>query len=179
MCDHNRDTNLKDLYHLGRFGRLVIGHHGIMSKPAVSCVIRKYKAIGGIVLTFNTANGVEIVDSAESYANMLRNIFDFAALKENHIKIRLEHHVVGPNVKRILCEELGSPAKSAINYVPLQDFGGQHPDPILTYAADLAEAMRGGQHNFEAAFDGDGVRVQSTNNLTVLLIMITIASNHL
>uniref|UniRef100_A0A4W5RNR8 Phosphoglucomutase 1 n=1 Tax=Hucho hucho TaxID=62062 RepID=A0A4W5RNR8_9TELE len=107
---------------------------------------------------------VEIVDSAESYANMLRNIFDFAALKENHIKIRLEHHgsatlgVVGPNVKRILCEELGSPAKSAINYVPLQDFGGQHPDPILTYAADLAEAMRGGQHNFEAAFDGDGDR---------------------
>ncbi|CAB1325816.1 unnamed protein product [Coregonus sp. 'balchen'] len=29
-------------------GRLVIGHHGIMSTPAVS---RKYKAIGGIVLT--------------------------------------------------------------------------------------------------------------------------------
>lgn len=38
---------------------------------------------------------VEIVDSVESYANLLRNIFDFAALKEllsgeNHIKIRLD-----------------------------------------------------------------------------------------
>lgn len=38
---------------------------------------------------------VEIVDSVESYANMLRNIFDFAALKEllsdkNHFKIRLD-----------------------------------------------------------------------------------------
>nr|XP_029499214.1 phosphoglucomutase-1-like [Oncorhynchus nerka] len=210
-------------------GRLVIGHHGIMSTPAVSCVIRKYKAIGGIVLTashnpggregdfgikFNTANGgpaqdavtnrifqisrtieeyaicpeirvdlatlskqtfdlenkfkpftVEIVDSVESYANMLRNIFDFAALKEllsgeNHIKIQLDamHGVMGPYVKRILCEELGSPANSAINCVPLQDFGGQHPDPNLTYAANLVETMRGGQYDFGAAFDGDGDR---------------------
>uniref|UniRef100_A0A4W5JUU0 Phosphoglucomutase 1 n=1 Tax=Hucho hucho TaxID=62062 RepID=A0A4W5JUU0_9TELE len=210
-------------------GRLVIGHHGIMSTPAVSCVIRKYKAIGGIVLTashnpggregdfgikFNTANGgpaqdavtnrifqisrtieeyaicpelrvdlatlskqtfdlenkfkpftVEIVDSVESYANMLRNIFDFAALKEllsgeNHIKIQLDamHGVMGPYVKRILCEELGSPANSAINCVPLQDFGGQHPDPNLTHAADLVETMRGGQYDFGAAFDGDGDR---------------------
>ncbi|XP_064784399.1 phosphoglucomutase-1-like [Oncorhynchus masou masou] len=210
-------------------GRLVIGHHGIMSTPAVSCVIRKYKAIGGIVLTashnpggregdfgikFNTANGgpaqdavtnrifqisrtieeyaicpeirvdlatlskqtfdlenkfkpftVEIVDSVESYANMLRNIFDFAALKEllsgeNHIKIQLDamHGVMGPYVKRILCEELGSPANSAINCVPLQDFGGQHPDPNLSYAADLVETMRGGQYDFGAAFDGDGDR---------------------
>lgn len=38
---------------------------------------------------------MEIVDSVESYANLLRNIFDFAALKEllsgdDHIKIRLD-----------------------------------------------------------------------------------------
>lgn len=38
---------------------------------------------------------VEIVDSVESYANMLRNIFDFAALKEllsgeKHINIRID-----------------------------------------------------------------------------------------
>lgn len=38
---------------------------------------------------------MEIVDSVESYANLLRNIFDFAALKEllsgeNHISIRLD-----------------------------------------------------------------------------------------
>ncbi|XP_067108885.1 phosphoglucomutase-1-like [Osmerus mordax] len=210
-------------------GRLVIGHHGIMSTPAVSCVIRKYKAIGGIVLTashnpggpdgdfgikFNTSNGgpaqetvtnkifqlsrtieefaicpelsvdlatlgkqmfdlenkfkpftVEIVDSVESYANMVRNIFDFAALKEmlsgeNHIKIRLDamHGALGPYVKRILCEELGCPANSAMNCVPLEDFGGQYPDPNLTHAADLMDTMRGGQYDFGAAFDGDGDR---------------------
>lgn len=38
---------------------------------------------------------VEIVDSVESYAEMLRDIFDFAALKEllsgpNHINVRLD-----------------------------------------------------------------------------------------
>ncbi|KAM3866451.1 phosphoglucomutase-1-like [Diretmus argenteus] len=210
-------------------GHLIIGHRGIMSTSAVSCVIRKYKAIGGIVLTashnpggpegdfgikFNTANGgpaqeavtnkifqisrtieefaicpglrvdlaslgkqmfdlenkfkpftVEIVDSVESYANLLRNIFDFAALKEllsgeNHIKIKLDamHGVLGPYVRRIICEELGTPANSAINCVPMEDFGGQHPDPNLTYAADLVDTMRDGQYDFGAAFDGDGDR---------------------
>uniref|UniRef100_A0A7N8X5R5 Phosphoglucomutase-1-like n=1 Tax=Mastacembelus armatus TaxID=205130 RepID=A0A7N8X5R5_9TELE len=210
-------------------GRLIIGHHGLMSTPAISCVIRKYKAIGGIILSashnpggpdgdfgirFNTANGgpakedvtnkifqisrtieefaicpglrvdlttlgkqtfdlenkfkpftVEIVDSVESYANLLRNIFDFAALKEllsgeNHIKIRLDamHGVVGPYVKKILCEELGCPANSAINCVPLEDFGGHHPDPNLTYAADLVDSMKDGQYDFGAAFGGDGDR---------------------
>lgn len=38
---------------------------------------------------------VEIVDSVEAYAEMLRGIFDFAALKDllsgaNHIKVRLD-----------------------------------------------------------------------------------------
>lgn len=208
-------------------GRVIIGHHGILSTPALSCVIRKYKAIGGIILTasnnpggpegyfgmkFNVANGgpakeaitnkifqisrtieefaicprlrvdlttvgkqsfdlenkfkpfkVEIVDSVESYANLLRNIFDFASLKEllfgeNHIKVRVDgmHGVAGPYVKRILCEELGCPANSVINCTPLEDFGGQPPNP--TYAADLVEDMKSGLWDFGAAFDGDGDR---------------------
>ncbi|XP_077375757.1 phosphoglucomutase-1-like [Festucalex cinctus] len=210
-------------------GRLIVGHHGLMSTPACSCVIRKFKAIGGIILTashnpagpdgdfgikFNTANGgpandavtnkiyqisrtieefaicpglrldlttlgkqtfdlenkfkpftVEIVDAVESYANLMRNIFDFAALKEllsgeDHITIRLDamHGVVGPYVKRILCEELGCPANSAVNCVPMEDFGGQHPDPNLIYTADLVDSMRDGEHDFGAAFDADGDR---------------------
>lgn len=67
--------------------------------------------------------------------------------------------VTGPYVKKILCEELGSPANSAINCVPLEDFGGGHPDPNLTYAVDLVETMKSGQYDFGAAFDGDGVGV--------------------
>ncbi|XP_049603248.1 phosphoglucomutase-1-like isoform X2 [Syngnathus scovelli] len=210
-------------------GRLIVGHRGFMSTPACSCVIRKFKAIGGIILSaghspagpdgdfgikFNTANGgpaneavadkiyqisrsieefaicpglrldlttlgkqtfdlenkfkpftVEIVDAVESYANLMRNIFDFAALKEllsgeNRITVKLDamHGVVGPYVKRILCEELGCPANSAVNCVPSDDFGGQRPDPNLMDAADLLDNMRDGEHDFGAAFDGDGDR---------------------
>lgn len=60
-------------------------------------------------------------------------------------------------MKKILCEELGAPANSAVNCIPLEDFGGHHPDPNLTYAADLVQTMKMGEYDFGAAFDGDGV----------------------
>ncbi|NXO32910.1 PGM5 protein, partial [Cisticola juncidis] len=66
--------------------------------------------------------------------------------------------VMGPYVRRILCDELGAPANSAINCIPLEDFGGQPPDPNLTYATALLEAMKGGEYGFGAAFDADGDR---------------------
>lgn len=69
--------------------------------------------------------------------------------------------VMGPYVRRILCDELGAPANSAINCIPLEDFGGQPPDPNLTYATALLEAMRGGEYGFGAAFDADGVSILS------------------
>jgi len=64
---------------------------------------------------------------------------------------------MGPYVRRILCDELGAPANSAINCVPLEDFGGRRPEPTLTYATSLVEAMKGGEVGFGAAFDADGV----------------------
>ena len=33
------------------FGRILIGQRGLLSTPAASCVIRKHKAIGGLVLS--------------------------------------------------------------------------------------------------------------------------------
>lgn len=66
--------------------------------------------------------------------------------------------VMGPYVRRILCDELGAPANSAVNCVPLEDFGGQPPEPNLTYASSLVDAMKGGDFGFGAAFDADGVR---------------------
>ena len=72
---------------------------------------------------------------------------------------------MGPYVKKILCEELGAPANSAVNCIPLEDFGGHHPDPNLTYAADLVETMKTGEHDFGAAFDGDGVGTSAFSEL--------------
>lgn len=104
--------------------------------------------------------------------------------------------MTGPYVRRIFLEELGASPDSAVNIVPLEDFGGKillwlllirtfielkieyisvwknyninlifafaiivghHPDPNLTYAADLVKAMKEGDFGFGAAFDGDGV----------------------
>lgn len=48
---------------------------------------------------------------------------------------------------------------SVVNVIPLEDFGGHHPDPNLTYAADLVNAMKQGDYGFGAAFDGDGVKL--------------------
>jgi phosphoglucomutase len=47
-----------------------------------------------------------------------------------------------------------------INGVPLEDFGGGHPDPNLTYAHELVEIMYGKDDapDFGAASDGDGDR---------------------
>lgn len=74
---------------------------------------------------------------------------------------------MGPYVRKVLCDELGAPANSAINCVPLEDFGGQHPDPNLTYATTLLEAMKGGEYGFGAAFDADGVSERVSSLLTL------------
>uniref|UniRef100_A0AAY4AB52 Phosphoglucomutase n=1 Tax=Denticeps clupeoides TaxID=299321 RepID=A0AAY4AB52_9TELE len=225
---HDR-TELLLAFRATKIGRLVIGHNGLLSTPAVSCIIRKIKAIGGLILTashcpggptgdfgikFNIANGgpcpdtvmdkiyqvsrtleefticpdlridlsrvgrqdfdlenkfkpfrVEIVDSVDVYLNLLRGIFDFNAIKglltgPEQLKIRIDamNGVMGPYVRRILCDELGAPANSAVNCVPLEDFGGQHPNPNPSYAVSLVESLKGGEFGFGAAFDSDGDR---------------------
>ncbi|KAK7583966.1 hypothetical protein V9T40_004929 [Parthenolecanium corni] len=210
-------------------GKLVIGQHGILSTPAVSCIIRKYKLTGGIILTashnpggpdndfgikYNTENGgpapdgitnaiyqlttqienysivpnltcdidnigvntfevngkdfvVEIIDSVDDYLELMKSIFDFPKLKNLlsanaakpfRVLINSMHGVTGPYVKRIFLDQLGAPLNSAVKITPLPDFGGGHPDPNLTYAADLVEQLRKSNFDFGAAFDGDGDR---------------------
>ena len=105
---------------------------------------------------------VEIIDGVEIYLALLKTIFDFDQLKSylstKKILIDAMNGVMGPYVKRILVQELGAPEQSAIRCVPLEDFGGDHPDPNLTYAADLVNKLKIGDYDFGAAFDGDGDR---------------------
>jgi phosphoglucomutase len=126
-----------------RIGRVIVAQNGLMSTPAVSCCIRKYKTFAGIILTashnpggpnndfgikFNSSNGgpalqhftdkvysistklseyelveslecdvsklgehtfnidnrifvVQIIDSVNDYMELMKEIFDFDALK--------------------------------------------------------------------------------------------------
>ncbi len=68
--------------------------------------------------------------------------------------------VTGPYAERIFGDELGASRESFIKTNILEDFGGGHPDPNLTYASDLVDRMKKVEDGFSfgAAFDGDGDR---------------------
>ncbi|OQR99190.1 phosphoglucomutase [Achlya hypogyna] len=119
---------------------------------------------------------VEIFDAAEDHVDLLKTIFDFKAIKELIARDDFSFvydcmsGVQGPYAHRVFVDELGAPASSLLNAVSLEDFGGHHADPNLTYAHELTHIMgvdaKGnavhGQTNavpaFGAACDGDADR---------------------
>ena len=107
---------------------------------------------------------VVVIDPVSDYAELMESLFDFAAIRELltggfRIKFDAMHAVNGPYAKEILERRLGAPLGSVMNAVPLEDFGGGHPDPNLTYAHELVEIMYGDNApDFGAASDGDGDR---------------------
>lgn len=204
------------------FARVLVGAGGILSTPAASCVIRKHRAFGGLILSashnpggpdgdfgikFNAANGgpapekitdaiyaksltiteirlveatdvdlsrlgsqtvgaltVEVIDPVADYLELMRSLFDFAALRALfaggfRLSFDAMHAVTGPYATAIFERELGAPAGTVRNGVPLPDFGGGHPDPNLVHAKDLLERMMGPDApDLGAASDGDGDR---------------------
>lgn len=210
------------------FARLLVGQGGILSTPAASCVIRKYKACGGIILSashnpggpngdfgikFNGENGgpatetvsnaiyqhtlditdyktieaedidldqlgvqklnvanqtgteIEIIDPVTDYADLMESLFDFKSMRlllangQFRMCFDAMHAVTGPYAKEILENRLGAAAGTVINGVPLEDFGGGHPDPNLVHAHELVKLLNGDDPlDFGAASDGDGDR---------------------
>jgi len=111
------------------------------------------------------AMAVEVIDPVADHADLLATLFDFAAigalLRDGRFRMRFDamHAVTGPYAHEIFVKRLGAPTESVMNGVPLADFGGGHPDPNPTYAADLITAMTGADApDFGAASDGDGDR---------------------
>ena len=202
--------------------RVLLGCGGILSTPAVSAVIRRHQAFGGIVLSashnpggpdgdfgikYNAGNGgpatetlteavyartqvlaelrlsdapdlpidqlgnyrleqmqVEVIDSVADYAAVMRELFDFEMLRgmfRGGFRMRVDamNAVGGPYAKAILEGELGAPAGTVVNAVPMEDFGGLHPDPNPVNAEDLIDHMRRADApEFGAAMDGDADR---------------------
>lgn len=234
--------------------KLFVGKDAILSTPAVSSLIRRNKAYGGILLTashnpggpendfgikFNCENGgpapdqvtnkiyslsttitqykivdglnvdvskpgvsefkingtpftVEIIDSVADYVRLMKEIFDFDRLQAlvsgkktgTPLKLRIDSlnggkiflhfsdniqiptclsfhsncSVTGPYVNEIFLNCLKATPESVVHTTPLEDFGGLHPDPNLTYAKDLVDTVKKGDYDLGAAFDGDGDR---------------------
>ncbi|TNN17116.1 Phosphoglucomutase-1 [Schistosoma japonicum] len=112
---------------------------------------------------------VTIISSVADYAEYMRTLFDFDAIKtlltgssgREPFKLLVSglNGVMGPYIHEILCNQLGLNSKLAIKSTPLEDFGGEHPDPNLTYAADLVQmVISDSTISMAAAFDGDGDR---------------------
>ena len=107
---------------------------------------------------------IEIVDPVENYAKLMRSLFDFGAIRALfaggfRMKFDAMHAITGPYAKAILEDELGAGAGVVMNGTPLEDFGGGHPDPNLTYAKELVDlVMAADGPDFGAASDGDGDR---------------------
>jgi len=204
------------------YGRVLVGQGGILSTPALSAVVRKHGASGGIVLSashnpggpdgdfgikYNIANGgpapeklteavyarsqvidririadtpdvdidrpgstwieateVVVIDPVADYADLMRSLFDFSALRamfERGFSMRFDamSAVGGPYAHAILEGELGAAPGTVVNGEPLEDFGGHHPDPNPVNAAELIAHMAGpGAPHFGAASDGDADR---------------------
>lgn len=204
------------------YARVLVGQGGILSTPAVSAVIRRHGASGGIVLSashnpggpegdfgikYNVANGgpapekvtdaiyertrvvseihtmdtadisldtlgsqhigateVVVIDPVADYAEVMRGLFDFAAIRRlfaSGFTLRFDAMcaVGGPYAKALLEGELGAPAGTVVNGTPLEDFGGHHPDPNPVNAEDLiAHLFAADAPDMGAASDGDADR---------------------
>ncbi len=204
------------------FGKVMVGRYGILSTPAVSCLVRKYGTFGGIILSashnpggpsgdfgvkYNIGNGgpapekvtnaiyarskvirefrisdapdvnldrigavrmedmtIEVIDPVADYAELMQSIFDFGAIRSlfsDGFRFRFDamHAVCGPYAKTIMEKMLGAPEGTVVNAVPLEDFGGHHPDPNPVNARELMEYMNGPDGaDMGAATDGDGDR---------------------
>jgi phosphoglucomutase len=108
---------------------------------------------------------IEIIDGVADYVELMKTIFDFDAIKSffnsnKDFKMLFDgmNGVTGPYGYRLFVEEFGLPESSVMRFKPLPDFGGAHPDPNLTYAHDLVEAVKKDNLDFGAASDGDGDR---------------------
>mmetsp|Transcript_25761 Transcript_25761/g.56679 ORF Transcript_25761/g.56679 Transcript_25761/m.56679 type:complete len:646 (-) Transcript_25761:1667-3604(-) len=104
-------------------------------------------AEAGTTYSMSSTSTVTIIDPFSEYVEVLKESFDFDAIREfaknPEFSILFDgmHGAGGPFARRVLVEGLGFPESSLMRCDPLPDFGKCHPDPNLTYAADLVKKM--------------------------------------
>jgi phosphoglucomutase len=107
---------------------------------------------------------VQVIDPVADYAALMESLFDFDAIRaavQSGYTMAFDamHAVTGPYAAEILEKRLGFAPGTVRNGVPLEDFGGHHPDPNLVHAKALYDLMMSAEApDFGAASDGDGDR---------------------
>ena len=107
---------------------------------------------------------VEVIDPVADYAALMEQLFEFSAIRAHvaagfTMRFDAMSAVTGPYATEILENRLGFAKGTVRNPIPLEDFGGHHPDPNMVHAHELFTAMFGPQApDFGAASDGDGDR---------------------
>ncbi len=162
----------------GDFGlKFNVANGGPAPEPITDAIYARTKTIDGYRILSEEAPSlaklgtstlgemtIEIIDPVADYVVMMRKLVDFdriAKLFASGFTMRFDamSAVTGPYAKAILEKELGAPAGTVINAVPLPDFGGHHPDPNPVHAAELFELMFSDEApDMGAASDGDGDR---------------------
>ena len=159
--------------------------YSIVEAPAISLQAPGQHLIGEMQ--------VEVIDGVDDFVLLMKQLFDFESISDlirNDFPLAFDamHAVTGPYAKKLLEEVLGAPGGTVRNGTPLEDFGGGHPDPNLTYAHELADLlMKGDAYQFGAACDGDGDRnmilgnrcfVNPSDSLAVLTANATLAPGY-
>ena len=107
---------------------------------------------------------IEVIDAIKDYVELMQEIFDFDAIRKLFAKgftMRFDamNAVTGPYAIEIFENLLGAAKGSVVHAIPMEDFGGLHPDPNLVYAKELVDFMFSDKAtDFGAANDGDGDR---------------------
>ncbi|PWN19667.1 Phosphoglucomutase, first 3 domain-containing protein [Microstroma glucosiphilum] len=107
---------------------------------------------------------ISVIDPVKDYVSYLSTIFDFPLIKSflqsGKFSVRFDamSGVTGPYGRALFVEEFGLSESSIQNCEPSPDFNGGHPDPNLTYAKALVDAVEKEGIDFGAASDGDGDR---------------------
>jgi phosphoglucomutase len=136
---------------------------------------------------------VEVIDGVDDYLQLMQQLFDFDLIGDLlkgswPMAFDAMHAVTGPYASRLFEQLLGAPAGTVRNGRCLEDFGGGHPDPNLTYAKDLATLLLDSDdYRFGAACDGDGDRnmilgqrcfVNPSDSLAVLTANATLVKGY-
>ena len=110
---------------------------------------------------------VTVLENTAEYTYLMSTLFDFESIKrlitrrDFNMTFDGMHGVSGPYAEKIFRDIFGVGDLMRCNV--LEDFGGAHPDPNLTYAPELVDKLGIFEKNrrapdFGAACDGDADR---------------------